>query len=329
MRRTLGFVVLCATGCDEGGANDDTGGPAGGTCDTFVVSATPADGDTDAFFDTEVTFRLSAPDGTAAITVVEEASGALVPGTSATSGTVVTWTGEGPLESERNYVSTLTYACGDEVARWSTSSAGLPVTSPSSLEDNVYSIDLTEGRWVEPYGVGVILNPLLVGVEILVSPTSADATLEMRGALGDGEGNQDECQPTVEFPEAAFDNPSFSVEVERFELSIGDTSAGIDDFILTGSFSPDGEAIEGVTVGGAIDTRPLVPLVDGTSDDAFCQLIDTLLHVQCEPCADLTGPYCLAMLVDSLTAEKVSSQGLDSRTVAQIDADADCPDVAF
>jgi hypothetical protein len=324
MRRTLGFVVLCATACHPGDADDDTDDPAGGTCDVRVLSALPPDEAEEVYFGTDVVYRLSEADPTATITVVEQASGALVPGTSVVTDTSVTWSGDAPFEPNTGYVSTLTYTCGEEIDRWSTSGAGGPVQDPYSLRNNVYSVDLTEGRWVQPYGIGPIMNALLVGVEILVSPTDVSTTIDMRGALGDGNGNQDLCEPSVEFPQAAFEDPSFSVETPRLDLSVGDTAAGIDDFTLTGSFAPDGSTLEGVTVGGSIDTRALVPLIDGSSDAAFCQEIDVTLHVSCEECADQSGPYCLALLIDSITAEQVGSQGLDIRTAGQIQSDGNC-----
>jgi hypothetical protein len=191
---------------------------------------------------------------------------------------------------------------------------------------NVYSINLQDGHWVEPYNVGVLLGEVLRDVELLVSPTDVDTLITMRGALGDGSGEQDICAPSIPFPPAEFDNPSFTLETDRLELPLADSTASIENLELSGSFSPpDGAAIEGVTLSGLVDTRALVPLIQGETDDAFCQLLNFTLGVPCEECADQTGPYCVTMLVDNLTADKVSEAGLVERTQEQIDQDPACP----
>lgn len=321
MRRSIWLLGSLAGGCEP---NEDDGPTGGDTCAIVVQQAFPEEGATDVFYQTDVHFLLSSPDETATITITEVASGVSVPGTTTIEGTLVTWSGDQDLEPQESYVATLSFSCGDETRSWTTSNAGEPVSDPQDLVGNVYSIDLEEGHWVEPYNVGVLLGAFLADVEILVSPVDVGATITMRGALGDGTGEQDLCAVSIPFPPATFDNPSFTIETERLELPLPTATAAIDDLSLSGSFTPDGEAIAGVQMSGSVDTRALNPLIEGEGDDAFCQLLDGIVGVPCEECADGTGPFCVTILVDNLTAEGVGQSGLVERTQEQIEADPAC-----
>ena len=322
MRRSL-WLLAGVWGCDAGDADRPTDG--NDTCAIIVQQAFPEDGASDVFFQTDVHFLLSAIDETATITITEASSGETVPGSTTIDGQLVTWSGD-DLDASTSYDATLGYTCGEDTRSWTTSSAGEPLADPTDLIGNVYSIDLRDGHWVEPYNVGVLLGEVLSDVEILISPTSIDTLITMRGALGDGSGDQDLCAPSIPFPPAEFHNPSFTLETDRLELPLADSTAAIEDLELSGSFTPpDGDAIEGVMLAGLVDTRALVPLIQGEGDDAFCQLLDAALGVPCEECTDQTGPYCVTILVDNLTAEKVSQAGLVERTQEQIDQDPACP----
>jgi len=313
-----------AGGCDPNDGDEPTDGSD--SCAIVVQQAFPEDGAEDVFYQTDVHFLLSSVDDTAAITISESSSGDTVPGTTTIEGTLVTWSGDEDLEANTSYDATLSFQCGEDTKSWTTSDAGEPLEDPDDLIGNVYSINLQDGHWVEPYNVGVLLGEVLKDVEILVSPISIDTMITQRGALGDGAGEQDMCAPSIPFPPAEFDNPSFTLQTDRLELPLSDSTAAIDNLELSGSFTPpDGDAIAGVMLSGAVDTRALVPLIQGESDDAFCQLLDAALGVPCEECADQTGPFCVTILVDNLTADKVSEAGLVERTQEQIDQDPACP----
>ncbi len=325
MRRSLWLLAGLSGGCDPGEVDGPTDGD--GTCGVIVQQAFPEDGASDVFYQTDVHFLLSSFDETAVISITEANTGEPISGTTTINGGLVTWSGDVDLEANTSYDSTLTFVCGEDTRSWTTSSAGEPVADPFDLIGNVYSIDLQEGHWVEPYNVGVLLGEVLKDVEILVSPTDIDTMITMRGALGDGNGEQDLCAPSIPFPPAEFENPSFTLQTERLELPLADSTAGIDNLELSGSFTPDGEAIEGVMLAGSVDTRALVPLIQGESDDAFCQLLNAALGVPCEECADQTGAFCVTILVDNLTADKVHEAGLVERTQEQIDQDPACPNI--
>lgn len=325
MRRFLGFFALTAIGCDNGDAQDGIDGVGGTSCPVFVRSSFPDDEGEDVYYRTSVQFRLNSTDETAVIELTLADSGEVVAGTSVVTDHVVSWSAAAPLEPETTYVATLTFSCGEVSNTWTTSDAGGPLEDPSDIVGNVYSIDLAEGHWVQPYGVGVLLAPYLVGVEVLVSPTEVSDTIAMIGALGDGNGEQDLCKPSIPFPPADFENPYFELQADRLELPLPTSSPAIDDLHLSGTFTPDGDAIAGVLVSGSLDSRALVPLINGSSDEAFCVLLDAALGVQCEECADGTGPFCVTIVVDSVTADRVSGLGLVERTQEQIDADPNCP----
>ena len=108
------------------------------------------------------------------------------------------------------------------------------------------------------------------------------------------------------------------LEVEGF-------SVVIDDLQLSGAFAADGTSVQGVTLAGKIDTRPLVELVSpGGADDAVCVLVSTF-GVACEACSDGSGDYCLTVYVDNMVAPEQAGLTIQPRTAEDVAADPACP----
>jgi hypothetical protein len=298
-----------ATGDDD----DDT------ACNVQVVSQFPADGATDAYFKTDVRFQLSEEDASATITV-KDAGGAEVSGDSMAMGNLVIWQGD-DLQPSTDYTATLSYACGDATAAWSTSATGAP--TGGGVVDTVYDLDLASGSWVLPSPeVGALLATQL-DVELLFMPLSADTEIVMRGALGTGADAQDLCSPTLEFPAATFEDPFFQIASPLLTLNVAGYSIDVQDLDLQGSFRPDASGIDGASLQGVIDTRPLVDvLAPGGADDSVCVLVSTF-GVSCVDCGNGEN-YCLEVWVDSIEAGAVNADPLVAITEADIAANPDC-----
>lgn len=312
-------LIACSGGGDDDGKTDTDGvtdSPDGDDddddtagddddddCGNDVAETVPESGATDAFYRTDVVAVLDEADSGASIAVDG------VTGTNSIDGTVVYFTPDAPLTNGSSYTATLTYECGEETWDFTVGDVG-GATDEASLPGNTYSLDLASGTWVKPAGVGDLIGGLIGDVEVLFGVISVDAkggTIPMIGALGDGNGNQDVCVPTLDFPVApTWENPYWEVVTPTLDITVDSFTISVSDVTLGGAFTADGSAIEGGVLKGSIDTRPLVDAVaKGGSDGAVCGLVTSLASgVECVPCGD-GQPYCLEVWVSDIDANLV------------------------
>lgn len=312
-------LVACggdgSTDTPAGDDDDDTG------CSNSILSQFPASGDQDVFYKTGVRFSLAAADASAVITVTDDAGNA-VNGSTTIEGTLVSWAGD-DLSPSTAYNATLSYECGDATVSWKTSSTGSPTTV--DVTGKVYSLDVAGGEWVQPPGIGDLLAVELEDVEILVTPTDVTGTdITMMGALGLGNGAQDVCTESLDFPAANWADPFFSIETPELELDVEGYSFTVQDLVLTGAFAPDGSRIQGAVFQGFVDTRPLATLLGtGSTENAMCLLVETF-GVSCEACSD-GGDFCLSVYVDSVGAQNIpGAAALTVITADDVANNADC-----
>jgi hypothetical protein len=331
------LAMFLAVGCNGDSAEtDDTDAPA--AC-TNPAEPFPENGATGVYFRTNVEADFITADEGATL----EVEG--VTGTSAWRGTTLVFTPSAPLTASTTYTAKLSSSCGESSWTFTTSEVGGTLT-PADLVGNTYSLDLQSGRFIQPENVGALLSQYLTA-EVLVSVTTASATnIKMEGAVaaeGSSPPAQEECAPTIPFPDADFDgNPYFQVGPETTTITVSGFSVTIQDLLVSGAFAPDGSYIAGAAIAGRIDTRPLVPLLDaeatgdadmdGTVDymdadqsaGAICDLAAGL-GITCEDCGDGSTPYCLSLEVDSIGAAAVNST-ITPRTeeqMCELDACAD------
>ena len=199
----------------------------------------------------------------------------------------------------------VTFDCGVESWSFSTSEADQAV-DPGTLVGNTYVLELMEGNFVRPAGVGALLSQYVTR-DLLVGVAGAtDESLALVSAVsldGSEPPEQDTCEASVALPPAAFQgNPYFQVPPQDLSIEASGYTLTVQKLKLSGTFAPDGSSIEGASVAGSIDTRPLVPLVDPEgADDAVCQLVASL-GIECVDCPDGSGTYCLDLLVDDIPA---------------------------
>lgn len=316
----IATVALAAcSGGDKDTADTDTGGDTQ-ACTNSISAQFPANGDTDVYYKTDVRFTLAESDPSATITITDSA-GATVNGTTTVTDKLVAWSGD-DLSPLTTYTATLTYECGDAEVSWTTSNVGTATTT--AVTGHVFALDVANGEWVEPAGVGDLLATQLGDTQIFVAPTATDATsITMTGAIGSA-NTQDLCSPTIPFPPADWADPYFSLQSPLLPLVVAGLVIEIEDLDLSGAFAPDASRIQGASLQGSIDTRPLGVAFDlGTTENAVCDLVYTF-GVSCEACADGSGNFCLSVWVDSIEAADVPGLTLVDRTEADIAADPAC-----
>jgi len=313
-------------GDDSGTPGDGGTGDGGSGCTAEVDSTWPANGETSAYYRTNVEFDLSDPDTTAVITLADSA-GSAVAGTSTLNdaGDVVLFTPDAPLASGTTYTATLAYCSGNPEISFTTSSLGAPLAA--SIDGNAYIVDLNGARFLQPAGVADLLlsqlnNSILMGVQ------TSSPNLQMIGAISvDGGTDQDVCTPTIDFPSADFsDSPYFAVGPQDTTISAAGYDIEISQLMISGTFSADGTYFGGGVLAGQLDARVLAPLVGsllGTKDpDAICATVAGF-GVTCTECASDGQPYCLDVLVEDITATALGT-AIVPRTQADVDGDSTC-----
>ncbi len=329
------LAAFAAIGCgggekDSAGTTGDDGGAGdGGTvpCDEIVFSlSNPIDGSSTHFYLDPVEFGLSAPDASATIAVADGA-GAAVAGSTTISedGLTVSFAADGGLAPSTAYTATLSICdgAGGGSGSFTTSSLGAEVTA--DLTGNTYVVDLSTARFVQPAGVADLLLGSLEN-NILVGVTSVDgSTLNMIGAIDDGAGGgQDFCTPSIPFPPATYDNPSFQVGPADTDLNVAGLSITINGLLIRGAFAADGSYFGGGRLEGQLDARTLAPLLGDllgvTDPDEVCGLL-VGFGVTCAACASDGAAYCVDVLADQITA---TAQGASLVCVDESDCHPEC-----
>jgi hypothetical protein len=326
----LALMLAATLGCGEKDDDTDTNTEP---CNINQVDVFPAPDATKAYYRTSIEANFRPVADTGADITVTDSSGTAVAGSSAWRGNTLVFMPSAPLASGASYTTAVDYTCasGEKksiTANWMTSEVGA-ATDGNALVGNTYQLDLANARFVQPEGIGALLSQYLT-VDVLVGISEVGSEIKMIGAIAE-EGSdplvQAACDPTIDFPAADFSaNPYFAVSGDAFNINVDEYSVTIEDFSLSGDFAPDGSYIDGVTLIGSIDTRPLVPLLgdETAAEDAICILAATL-NIQCEPCADGSGDFCLSLEADSISAPLVPSTTItpivDPCELAECDCD--------
>jgi len=322
MTRTLVILatVTLAACTQVTDAPDGTSTTKTDECLNAIASQSPANGDTDVYYRTNVFFTLAMPDPAATITIADTA-GNVVPGSTGVVDTILTWSGDA-LESETTYNATLSYECGDAIVSWTTSATGSP--TDVDVTNTVYDLDILSGVWREPNEqFGALIMPFIADAQLLLMPTSVSAEIDILGAIGNGI-DQESCLPTIPFPTATYEDPFFFLTAPNLPLQVADIIVEIDDLELSGAFAPDGSRIQGAQLRGVIDTADLGPAFSAGADpDAVCELAGAI-GVECETCAN-GNETCIRVWIDDIDAEAAPNvPELVERTQADIDTDPAC-----
>lgn len=328
MRSTIFLSLLALAACgtkttdsdnggDNGGDNGADNGGNGSDCGVTVTTS-PSNGSTNAYYRGDIEFILSAADATATITTD-------IPGSQTTSsdGKRVIWQLSAPLSPNTQYSASLSYCGGTIDLAFTTSGIGAAVSPADQLVGKTYALDLAAANIVEPPGIGAVLSSYLTTQVLIGIDSVSGSDIQMLGALAIEDSNpptQDMCSPSIDFPSADFSgNPFFSIGPQDTTFSIAGYDIEIQSLNITGSFEATGDYIDGATLEGTIDTRPLAPLLDDTGNEgAICDLAVNF-GAACEACPSDGGMFCLTLVANQIYADGVPGSLV---TVSQAEADA-------
>ncbi|MFT4621955.1 MAG: hypothetical protein ACI8PZ_000607 [Myxococcota bacterium] len=300
MTRIMALALLVGCG---GGKDVDTAADDG--CPNNILAAWPDDGAANAYYRTRVDYHFAVPDGSAALSVTG-ADGAEVPGTWASEGSYSHWRADSALTGGASYTATLDWQCGEDVRSFTVGSDLGVATDVAALGARAWRLDLRAARGVHPLGIDEVLGEL-IQFDLLVGISASDGTtLDWMAAVADDSGAQDVCTPSIGIPSSGLDgNPDLSIASELLPIEVGGSTLEIDDMVLSGTFSADGSLLEGVTIGGNVDTRPLAGVLTEEDDgdpNAVCELFGNNFNIDCEDCPDGSGKFCIALILDTISA---------------------------
>ena len=304
-----------ATGDDDTG-DDDSAGDDDTTPVAFEIEGDgiyPADGATDAYARTPVLVRFTTAADSATLSMTDGDTGDPVDGTTEMTpcGRQLVFQPSEPLALEHGYSLSVEATGGedrDEVTQdWEivTSRTGDPLDHPQILDDRAYILELQDPRST----LSLLPDEFLPSFDMhaLIGITALDpatGNLEVIGAFADDpHGTEHYCRESIEFPVADFqplDDPLVGLGPQDLLFTVQGFEVQVFGAEIQGTFTPDGSAVDGVRLRGALDTDGLKSLLD----DEPCELMSAVTGISCEPCPDDGDPACVPIdLVDLGGAE--------------------------
>ncbi|HCP45295.1 MAG TPA: hypothetical protein DIU15_04605, partial [Deltaproteobacteria bacterium] len=336
---------------DDGSVTDDddsAGDDAAAGDSAVIVRTVPEPSEPDFFFRSNLEVEWSLPPNEASLDL-RDAAGSAVGGSTEmeNSGRTLVFDPDDDLSPSSQYTVTVSWSGDDSplVFEFSTGSYGeqLDGAAEQGLVGRVFNLDLTAGNFVEPPGVGAILQSQIDDVAILFTMTAesnfdpaSQPGLHILGAVGEIDGGQvstDACSETLGFTYGAdgvlgtsddsparWENPSMELGPTTLELNLSGLATTIEDLLISGAFHPELDDMQGGVFEGKIDTRPLAPVLDPEGgEDALCALILQTVGVDCEPCNDDgTEPFCLDLVIEDIPGVRVDGLSITPTTCVDI-----------
>jgi hypothetical protein len=309
------FAILVAA-CVNDAPSGPTSGPVVDTdavdCLPNVTSTDPVHGATDVHKSTPIELTFSArPEQKVDHRLA--CDGKRLASTRAWDDDVVTVSSE-DVHSRSECTLEVDHRCGPTTVDYTT--AALPAVSTECM-DGLYHIDLSGGRFVEPAGLGPLIQQQLSS-DVLIQVSSADSTdgsLLIGYTTSTGQLTQDLCIATSPLQLSdTTDNPYFSVEA--LPLPIEDLfyeGSTFMEFELSGAFDEECADIVEMNVSGIFDFR---------EEPDTCDILATL-GLDCVACP--TGQIaCVDLNVDQLEATRLDAAPLTEVTQADVANNPDC-----
>jgi len=236
------------------------------------------------------------------------------------------------------------------VAEFETGVYGTPVDDETSLIGRTYLVDLASADFVEPPGVGPILQEQLDREELLFSVTAesdfAANELHILGGYNDWEGEvtQDLCAETFSFTAglddvvgtaddmpATWNNPEIALVLTELTMNLRGYETVVQDLRITGTYHPSLSSSQGGTFSGRIDTRPFAPALVGPEggEGTMCDGLQGM-SIKCVECGgDNPGVFCLNVAAENVRSREQPGLTLQPRSCTDIiDSASICPDEA-
>ena len=358
MRRSLLLLpaigLLLLYGCPEDptpGDDDDDDDVAADDDDAveypYVLSMYPADGEDDFFYQDEMSVRFNLPVDEFAYAVTGPDGEVPVDLSLDDDRLVVTVDPIDdllPLTPYQVHMSWSPAADPDGYSfAFSTGLSGLEVDTVA-LPDVVFMVDLAEGTWTEPAGVGPFvatqLGDWVLLMQVLALSELALADQPGMHILGAGAEDtkldgvvQPACSAALRMtagPDQLFDtdddapgalaNPGFEFGPSPLAMMVNGSRVSVDETLVSGLFEVDLASITALRIAGILDTRALdgmlgEPAVEG----AVCELVWETAEIPCQECGDpVPGAFCLDVVVEDIPTAAVQDVEIVDRTCADV-----------
>jgi hypothetical protein len=235
-----------------------------------------------------------------------------VAGTTALAGDGMsaTFTPDAALDTNTEY--TVAWSVCSDSGETDFTTAGDPVDG-GSLVNNTYGVDFAEVEFVEPPGIEAFLGDITLEY-LLLQVESYDAgssELGLVGSIGVEDGGdvyQGACYEVIPFPSVDFTaNPVFRAGPSTLGFDIGyGIVVTLESMYFQAAFSDDGSELQGITINGDVDTRPL----DDLAGFDVCSTL-VILGISCTPCASDGATKCLYTELAADTAALVGTGVID------------------
>lgn len=303
-----------------GGGTPDTGSP----CEPGLDPVHPLPGATGVHAGSSVWVVVDAPLGDEAI-LLRDAAGNAVPGSPRWSGDALGFRPVPPLVPNRSYTVEV-WACGEQAETWNfrTGDAGTGLDG-CEAGDQTFVLDLNHALWVDPPGIDdVLLGTFTTPVQVSLDLSQPTAPVAHIG--GAAEGTPAECVPATAHAAGFADGHLWMSPLDR-RIALGHATIEVQDMNFAGDLTRDCSTLVGGRLTGTLDTRQIVPELDGAygidSPTALCEALIGL-QVRCEDCGD-GSPTCIPLEVEQLGG--TASPGvLALRTPPEVAADPECVD---
>jgi hypothetical protein len=306
---SMAFVAACAgsTPSDKGGPLDDTGGGDDGStpCVAEILELDPYDGAANVYYRRDLAVAFSADGSTAVFTLTDAAGTPLATTASFDEGGLnAIVTPDVPLEADMSFTLDVAVCDVGASATFMTSAYGddLLITA-GELAGKVYNFSLGSATYLQPVGLGPLLANYLDAPLLIEVVAASDEELTFLGAQGDkdevtGEITQLELMATWDLGTATFaDAPTFETPPSQVIIDYGGHDIILHDFVMSGTFEPDGASVghgHGLTLADTRNMGPLFSLAD--TDEAVCEFMADF-GLACIDCPD-ANPWCITLEVD-------------------------------
>lgn len=312
-------LALCALGCnrDKDEPAGDSSPPEAPPCDVVTLDQSwpedglsPASRDirlsvgfTGAVSDEGLSFSVIGPDGaTVAGSVTRDEAD---PETGMSG---ATWAPDALLEADQAYTWTVSVCEAQGGGAFTTGAHGERVDAAGLIHTS-FELDLTHATWIQPEGGASIFRSLFDGVLLLGVESADDVSIDLIAGVGeqiDSETvQQDPCFETADFEAESFrNNPYARVGPTTLTLDVQGFAVPLQGVTVSGAFTDGGAALSDGTLDAELDVRDVAGSL-GASADEVCDLLSTIVGLDCAVCSVDAETYCVTMQLTDVDGEEI------------------------
>jgi hypothetical protein len=298
---SVGILIGCGPKAPDAEAFESDSGQADihvSDCETVLITD-PENNATDHYYRDPIRFFLSEPDPNAQ--VITDVQG--VTSVEADGRTIV-FTPSQPLAPSTDYRFTLDYCFAEPEITFSTSALGTPIGEGVDLENRVFSIDLTSGKYTVGEGVGDLINVLFTRRLLFSLETINVDSLDVLTAIAENtcaDSVQDLCARTVNVDDIDIrESPFFTKDILNFSFGSHSGELRFARFAVSGTITQDGDSIGGLAFEATLSVDEIsqsIPAL-GTPDEICTYTAN--LGVACAECPDGGWSPCIVVAAEHI-----------------------------